>query len=203
MEAAPRGNSPRETGAASRRIGWRTIAGLSVTSVVSGALVVILFARLLAAGHAVSADPVSPIVGHHASNFTISTWNGKAGTALRLSDFAGKPVVVNFFGSWCAECSEEQPVLNAAWQKYQSAGVVFIGIAFRDQQQAATTYLQQQKVAYPCGPDQSGSAVVDYAVTGAPETAFISRSGVVVSKFIGPIDDGSLDHSIQGLLTHV
>jgi cytochrome c biogenesis protein CcmG/thiol:disulfide interchange protein DsbE len=202
MEAAPRGNSQREMGTAHRRYGWRTIAGLSVASLISGTLVVILFARLLAAGQAVSADPVSPIIGHHAPTFTVSTWNGKVGTVLRLSDFAGKPVVVNFFGSWCAECAEEQSVLNAAWQKYQSAGVVFVGIAFRDQQQAATTYLQQQNVTYPCGPDSSGSAVVDYAVTGAPETAFISRSGVVVYKFIGPIDDGSLDHWIGDLLGH-
>ncbi len=179
----------------------RTIASLVVAVLLSGALVVVLFARLMAAGQAVSTDPVSPIVGHSAPNFTVTTWNGNVGQVLKLSDFAGKPVVVNFFGSWCAECAEEQPVMNAAWQKYQSQGVQFIGIAFWDKQQTATTYLQQQSVTYPCGPDPSGTAVVDYAVTGAPETAFISRSGVVVSKFIGPIDDGSLDSSIQALLS--
>jgi cytochrome c biogenesis protein CcmG, thiol:disulfide interchange protein DsbE len=204
MEATPGARSGhRASSTGRRRYGWRTIAGLSVASLVSGALMVILFLRLLTAGQAVSADPVSPIIGHHATNFTVSTWNGKIGTLLRLSDFAGKPVVVNFFGSWCAECVEEQPVLNAAWQKYHSSGVTFIGIAFRDQQPAATIYLDQQQVTYPCGPDPSGRAVVDYAVTGAPETAFISRSGIVVSKFIGPIDDGSLDQSIQALLHHV
>lgn len=202
MDAAPRGNAQREIGATRRRYGWRTIAGLSVASLISGALVVVLFARLLAAGQAVSGDPASPIIGHHAPNFTVSTWNGKVGTVVRLSDYAGKPVVVNFFGSWCAQCAEEQPVINAAWQKYQPAGVVFVGIAFRDQQQPATTYLQQENVTYPCGPASTARAVVDYAVTGAPETAFISRSGIVVYKFIGPIDDGSLNHWIGDLLAH-
>src|SRR6516164_4762992 len=108
MEAAPRGNSQREAGSARRRYSWRTIAGLTVATLVSGALVVVLFARLLAAGQAVSADPASPIIGHHAPNFTVSTWNGKVGTVVQLSALAGKPVVVNFFGSWCAECAEEQ-----------------------------------------------------------------------------------------------
>ena len=178
----------------------RTIAGLAVASLVSGSLVVILFLRLLAAGQAATADPISPVVGHQAPNFTILTWNGKVGSQLALSSFAGKPVVVNFFGSWCAECSEEQPVLNAAWQKYQVRGVQFIGVAFRDEQAPAMQYLQQYRVSYPCGPNPTDTAVVDYAVTGAPETAFVNRSGIVVSKFIGPIDDGSLDRSIQAIL---
>jgi cytochrome c biogenesis protein CcmG, thiol:disulfide interchange protein DsbE len=194
------GGAARFRFGARRRYGRRTIAGLAVASVVSGSLVVILFLRLLAAGQAATADPVSPIIGHQAPNFTILTWNGNVGTQLALSSFAGKPVVVNFFGSWCAECSEEQPVLDAAWQKYQAQGVKFIGVAFRDEQAPATQYLQQYKVSYPCGPNPTDTAVVDYAVTGAPETVFVNRSGVVVSKFIGPIDDGSLDRSIQAIL---
>ncbi len=182
------------------RYGRSTIAGLALASLISGTLMIILLVRLISAGQAVSGAPVSPIVGHHAPNFTITTWNGHVGQTLKLSDFAGKPVVVNFFGSWCAECVEEQPVLNAAWQKYQSQGVVFIGVAFRDQQAAATAYLQQQNVAYPCGPNPSDTAVVDYAVTGAPETAFITPSGIVLNKIIGPIDDGTLAREIQALL---
>ena len=179
----------------------RTIAGLAVASLVSGALVIVLFVRLISAGQAVATTPVSPIVGHPAPTFTILTWNGQVGQLVKLSQFAGKPIVVNFFGSWCAECNEEQPVLDAAWQKYQPLGVQFIGVAFRDEQAPATTYLRQLKVTYPCGPNPSDTAVVDYAVTGAPETAFINRDGIVVSKFVGPIDDGSLARSIQSLLT--
>jgi cytochrome c biogenesis protein CcmG/thiol:disulfide interchange protein DsbE len=180
--------------------GRRTIAGLAVAALVSGALVIVLLVRLISAGQAVASTPVSPIVGHPAPNFTVLTWNGQVGQVLKLSDFAGKPVVVNFFGSWCAECSEEQPVLDAAWQKYKPLGVQFIGVAFRDEQAPATTYLHQLGVSYPCGPNPSDTAVVDYAVTGAPETAFINREGIVVSKFVGPIDDGSLARSIQALL---
>ncbi len=201
MQALPNPGGDTRSGPRTRfRYGRRTIAGLAVASVVSGSLVVILFLRLLAAGQAVTTDPVSPIVGQHAPNFTILTWNGKVGTRLTLSSFAGKPVVVNFFGSWCAECSEEQSVLDAAWQKYQAQGVQFIGVAFRDEQAPATQYLQQYKVTYPCGPNPTDTAVVDYAVTGAPETAFVNRSGIVVNKFVGPIDDGSLDRSIQAIL---
>ena len=191
---------PAGSGGGKLVYGRRTIAGLAVAAVVSGTLVVVLFLRLISAGQAAASTPVSPIVGHRAPNFTISTWNGRVGQLLKLSNFSGKPVVVNFFGSWCAECSEEQPVLDAAWQKYQPMGVQFIGVAFRDEQAPATTYLHQLSVTYPCGPNPTDTAVVDYAVTGAPETAFINRDGIVVSKFIGPIDDGSLARSIQALL---
>jgi cytochrome c biogenesis protein CcmG, thiol:disulfide interchange protein DsbE len=200
MGSTGRVSSREGRGVAKLVYGRRAIAGMAVASVVSGILVFVLFLRLVSAGQALATNPVSPIVGHPAASFTILTWNGRVGQLLKLSDFAGRPVVVNFFGSWCAQCGEEQPVLDAAWQKYQSRGVQFIGVAFRDEQVPGTAYLQQQKVTYPCGPNPTDTAVVDYGVTGAPETAFVNSRSIVVSKFIGPIDDGSLARSIQALL---
>lgn len=196
IERSPGNHGERPTGQPSRR----TLIGLTIASVVSGALVVLLLVRLISAGNAAGSNPVSPLAGKPAPDFTITTWNGASVQQVRLADLKGKPVVVNFWASWCDPCREEAPVLQAAWQKYQGSGVMFVGVAMRDKQSDGTAFLKQYGVTYPSGPDTTGQITIDYGVTGPPETVFIDRHGVVVSKTIGVIDDGSLDKAIQGLL---
>ena len=183
--------------------GKRAIWTLAAASLLSGALVVLLIVRLISAGNAVAAsNPGSPLVGRHAPDFTITLWNGPTGQpqTVRLADLKGRPVVVNFWASWCDTCVQEQALLNAAWQKYHDRGVAFVGVAMNDKQPDGVAYLQKQGVAYPSGPDATGQIIVDYGVTGPPETAFINRAGVVTYKQIGPVDDITLDHAIQTLL---
>ncbi len=182
------------------RLSRRTIVGFVVTTVASASLLVLLFVRLQAASQVASSTPTFPLVGHTAPDFAITTWNGQVGQRVHLAALKGHPVVVNFWASWCDSCQEEQANLQAAWQKYQGSGVEFIGIAFRDKQDAGAAYLRQQGVTYPCGPDSGGTTPIDYSVSGVPETVFIDKYGVVTSKFSGPIDSGSLDQAIQGLL---
>ncbi|MFI5274480.1 MAG: TlpA family protein disulfide reductase [Ktedonobacterales bacterium] len=186
--------------AAATRLSTRSIAITAGVSVASGALLVLLLVRLIQAGSAVDAAPKSPLVGHPAPAFTITTWNDPSAQAVRLAQFAGRPVVVNFWASWCAQCGEEQSVLNAAWQKYQAQGVEFVGIAYNDKAAEGSTYLHTQHVGYPSGPPTQDTVPIDYSVTAAPETVFINRDGVVVDKFIGPIDDGTLAREIQQIL---
>jgi cytochrome c biogenesis protein CcmG, thiol:disulfide interchange protein DsbE len=178
----------------------RSIVVFAVTSLASAGLLVLMAVRLVAAGNAVSSAPTSPLIGHKAPGFSIVTWMGAQPTTVRLAAFKGHPVVVNFWGSWCEPCQEEQPILNAAWQKYRSSGIQFIGIAYHDQQTAGAAFLRQQGVSYPAGAATADTVSTDYAVTGAPETVFIGRNGIVIDKFIGPIDDGTLDQKIRGLL---
>lgn len=196
IERSPEEHSVQPAGRPSRRM----LIGLAITSVVSGALVLLLLARLISAGNAAGSTPLSPLVGKNAPDFTVTTWNGTSAQQVRLADLKGKPVVVSFWASWCDPCREETPVLQAAWQKYQGSGVMFVGVAMRDKQSDGTAFLKQYGVTYPSGPDVTGQITVDYGVTGPPETVFIDRHGVVTSKTIGAIDDGSLDRAIQGLL---
>lgn len=178
----------------------RGIVGLSATALASAALLLVLFLRLMSAGSAVSATSISPIVGHPAPNFAITTWNGTVGQQIHLADLKGKPVVINFWASWCDSCQEEQQLLESRWQQYQSKGVMFIGIAYQDKQDPGMAYLKQYGVTYPAGPSTSDLVPVNYAVTGVPETVFVNSKGIVMSKSIGLLDDGSLDRSLQSLL---
>lgn len=188
------------------RIRWtrRSIIAFALTALGTVALLVLLWSRLLAANQAVATLGLSPLVGKPAPDFTItlySGYNGTMGQKLHLADLKGKPVVINFWGSWCADCRAETPLLEAAWKKYQSTGIVFVGIDYQDTPSAGMAFLQQIGVTYLAGPDaRDGSISIAYGVTGAPESAFINRQGIVVQKAGGALDDRSLDEAIQNLL---
>lgn len=203
--AAQSGNGTRSGIGLDRiRWTWRSIITFALTALATAALLALLWSRLLAANQAVATLGVSPLVGRPAPDFAITLYtgyNGGMGQALRLADLKGKPVVINFWGSWCADCRAETPLLEAAWKKYQSTGIVFIGIDYQDKPAAGIAFLQQIGVTYLAGPDAAdGSIAIAYGVTGAPESAFISRQGIVVQKVGGALDDRSLDQAVQHLL---
>jgi cytochrome c biogenesis protein CcmG/thiol:disulfide interchange protein DsbE len=172
------------------------------TSSVSAALLIVLLLRLIAANRAVAAVSAFQLTGHQAPAFAIQTWtwNGAPSKTVRLSTFAGRPVVINFWASWCDACRAEKPVLVAAYQKYKAQGVMFLGIAVEDTKNNGVAFLRQYKVTFPSGPPVNVQTPVDYGTTGVPETVFIDRQGIVHGKFQGTIDDGSLNREIQALL---
>lgn len=177
------------------------IVGFAVTAIALASLLALLAARLLAAQHTASALSGSPVVGHPAPDFTITLYNGTPGERLHLAALKGKPVVVNFWASWCVPCQDEAPILRASWQQHQSEGIIFIGISYQDKADAATAFLTQYGITYPAGPDDAtGSIAIAYGVTGPPETAFIARNGVVASKVVGALDDGALERNVRLIL---
>ena len=182
------------------RLSQRSIAGFAIVSLASLALLSLLFVRLVAATSTAASAPSASLVGHQAPDFTLNVWNGAGRETIHLADLRGKPVVVNFWASWCVECVEEQPLLQSAWRTYQPQGVMILGLAYNNQESDGLPFLRQRNVTYPCGVDMGGSAPTDYAVTGVPETVFINRQGIVVYKSTGPVDDGTLNREIQAIL---
>jgi cytochrome c biogenesis protein CcmG/thiol:disulfide interchange protein DsbE len=178
----------------------RAIATLVFFTALNIVLVIVLWTRLTDAQHIISGTAVVPLVGHPAPDFTLNTWDSPSGQSIHLAALKGKPVVLNFWASWCTPCQQETPLLEAAWQQYQADGIVFIGIDYQDNRQEAQQFLQKYHVTYPVGPDASGTISVDYGVSNVPATIFIDRSGVVVSTHLGPVNDEILKAEIQQLL---
>lgn len=151
--------------------------------------------------HGANAGRTSALLGKPAPEFTYSTFDGKS---LDLASLRGKPVMVNFWGSWCIPCKDEAPVLASAWQKYQNSGVQFVGIAIWDQSDAAKAFAQNAGAVWLNGMDNNGKIAIDYGVYGVPESYFISRDGVLIDRFPGPFvgSDGSakLDQYLQKVL---
>ena len=122
-----------------------------------------------------------PKLGGPAPNFTLQRL-GDGGT-VDLASLRGKPVVLNFFASWCEPCKGEAPVLESAWQKYKNQ-VVFLGVDYHDVTSDARTFLSHHGVTYPTVQDGSGAVADRYGVSAVPETYFVDRRGRLVGVHI-------------------
>lgn len=151
--------------------------------------------------HGVSAGRTNVLVGKQAPAFSYTTFDGRA---VSLDGLRGKPVMVNFWGSWCVPCKDEAPVLQQAWQKYQNSGVQFVGMAIWDQSDAAKAFAQSAGATWINGLDGDGKIAIDYGVYGVPESFFIDGNGILVDRYVGPFvgAEGSahLEQYLQGLL---
>lgn len=122
------------------------------------------------------------------------------GETLRLSDHLGKkPVVLNFWASWCLPCYEEAPVLEATWRRYRDR-VLFLGINTQDKEEEALRFIAQFGLTFPQVYDPRGRVGVDYGMYGVPETFFIDREGRVLARRAGAIDEATLARYLEEAL---
>ena len=114
---------------------------------------------------------------------------------VELKDFKGKPVVINFWASWCTPCRQEMPFLEKSWNEYKDKGVVFIGIDVLDDEKNAKDFINTLGVSYPNLKDQSGEVASKYGVVGLPATIFIDKQGRITRRNYGPFlgEDGEKD----------
>ncbi len=176
----------------------RAIAMLLFFTALNIMLVAFLWHLLTTPQTTITGNAQIPLVGHPAPDFTLTTWDGKQ---VHLAALKGQPVVLNFWASWCDPCKAELPLLEHAWQSYHAEGVVFIGVNYQDQAQAAQQFLQKYHVTYPTGPDTSGTMSAQYGVNNIPTTIFIDRAGIVQRGILGQIkNQQQLDADMQQLL---
>lgn len=124
----------------------------------------------------------APPVGRPAPEFTLPLFNG--GT-LSLRSLRGKPVLLNFWASWCAPCREEMPLLVRLHKVYAPRGVAFVGIDTEDQEAAARAFIAQYHVEYAVVKGVDEGLMDAYAIPGLPTTVFIGADGIVKGKVVG------------------
>lgn len=105
---------------------------------------------------------------------------------ISLGDFKGKPVVLNFWATWCGPCREEMPLFENFWNKYKDKGVVFLGVDVMDDKDNAIEFIKSTGISYPNLYDPSGKVSSKYRVIALPATFFIDREGNIVAKNYGP-----------------
>jgi cytochrome c biogenesis protein CcmG/thiol:disulfide interchange protein DsbE len=121
------------------------------------------------------------------------------GGVFRLADHRGQVIVVNFWASWCPPCREEAPELEAAWRGVRGRGIVFVGVNVWDSEPAARAFLRDYGITYPNGSDARGRILVEFGVTGIPETHVVDPEGRLVQRWIGPITREGLANLLAGL----
>lgn len=125
-----------------------------------------------------------------ASNFSLESLDGAG--EISLEDFKGKPVVLNFWASWCGPCKEEIPLFERAWKEYKDKDVVFLGVDIMDDRDTAKKYIKNEGITYTNLYDPAGEISNQYGVVALPATFFIDREGKVTAKNYGPFtgDEG-------------
>ena len=134
----------------------------------------------------------------YAPDFTVTTYDGET---IRLSDLRGRPVVVNFWASWCPPCREEAPLLQSLWERYRDQGVVFLGITYVDYEPASRAFIEEFGITYPNAPDLDEVISTKlYMVAGIPETFVIAQNGSIVDSFWSLEDEAQLSTTLDRLL---
>ncbi|MCH2265849.1 MAG: redoxin domain-containing protein [SAR324 cluster bacterium] len=143
----------------------------------------------------------SPLIGNPAPDFEVTALSGVE--KIRLSELKGKPVLLNYWASWCQECKVEAPVLEAFHQKYGSATeqIKVVGIAIQDTPVNAKAFAQRFGKSYFLGlDDYAGNIALDYGIYGVPETFFIDPEGTIFYKHIGAVTDELLEKKFKPFL---
>jgi cytochrome c biogenesis protein CcmG/thiol:disulfide interchange protein DsbE len=114
-------------------------------------------------------------------------------------DLAGRPLVVNFWASWCTPCRKEMPVLQAVSQQLRGR-VDFLGVDYLDQAGAARRLAAETGVTYRLAADPRGRAGAKLGITGLPTTLFIDAGGVLAGRRVGELDARRLREAIASYL---
>jgi cytochrome c biogenesis protein CcmG/thiol:disulfide interchange protein DsbE len=141
-------------------------------------------ALVLAGVWAGAAGLLSPVlrVGDRAPDISVADLNGQP---IRLADFAGRPVIVNFWASWCIPCVDEFPVLGEAIEAHADARLAVIGIVYGDRSEAARAFGIEHHATWPLAMDPGNQVARDYGVFAPPQSWLIGPDGTVVSRHIG------------------
>jgi thiol-disulfide isomerase/thioredoxin len=143
------------------------------------------------------------IQGDTAPPFTLKTL---AGSTASLSDFKGHPVVINFWATWCPPCRDEIPMLVAASQANQPAGLVVLAVNLTDQELSkkdVQSFVTDMRMPFPVLLDERGKIRQRYRLRGVPTTVFIGPDGVVRAVNAGPITAALLRQHLTEMLSRV
>lgn len=140
-------------------------------------------AFLTVLGVAVSRSGQQAVAGSRAPSFELPLLDGSG--MLTDEDLRGKPVVINFWASWCIPCREEAPLLEKAWRTYRDDGVIFLGVNIKDAESDAMKFVRDFGITYPMVRDLDQTLTKDFGVKGLPETFFVDDQWTFIGAISG------------------
>lgn len=135
--------------------------------------------------------------GNAAPSFSVHTFDGRN---VRLSDLRGKPVIVDFWATWCRPCRSSMPHLSAIQDRYRNQGLVVIGLSVDDDADLVRRFADQLGVKIRVGMADEHT-LDDYGpIRSIPTTFFIDRHGDIVRRVVGYIDEETMDGYAKEIL---
>jgi cytochrome c biogenesis protein CcmG/thiol:disulfide interchange protein DsbE len=148
---------------------------------------------------AVVASEQKPEVGFLAPHFSLKGLDNQTYT---VEGKRNKPVILNFWASWCGPCKMEAPDLQKIYEKYgQQVDMYGINVTTNDSPEAAMAFVQTYKLSFPIPMDVAGTVANQYLIQAFPTTYLIDKEGIVRKKIIGMIDAGMLELELRKLLS--
>jgi cytochrome c biogenesis protein CcmG/thiol:disulfide interchange protein DsbE len=173
----------------------KPVSGRPPVAVLAGAVVLLVILGVaLARGGTGRVD--SPLIGKPAPDFQLASLEGQT---VSMADYAGRPLIVSFWASWCQPCDREVPLLARAADTYSGRDLGVVGILFSDDPAPAREFLVSHGARYPALADPAATTAVRYGVFGIPETFFVGRDGRIVSFRIGEISWTDLTAAIEAI----
>lgn len=172
-----------------------------------GAIAAFVIVLLVVLAIAVRTRGAPPLESGAAPNFSVTTFDGQT---YSLAELKGRPVVLNFWASWCIPCRDEAPALQRAWEAYKDRGLIVLGIDYVDTETDAKKFIAEFQQTYPNGPDLGTRISQAFRISGVPETYFIDKDGKLLqgidengrvkANWIGPLPEEALIARIEELL---
>ena len=171
----------------------RSILATGLRSLFWCSAVLILTPAIARSQHTHSSQSSAPAIGSAAIVFDLKSMDGNS---VGLASFRGKPLMMNFFASWCDPCREEMPLINELAGKADKDGYAVLGIAVEDTRAAVMQYAQEAKLVFPIALDLNSTVKRAYRIFGPPATFFIDSQGTIRDVVIGPM---SSERAREGL----
>jgi cytochrome c biogenesis protein CcmG/thiol:disulfide interchange protein DsbE len=183
----------QQTWAGAARDVWHTAARHKIAS---GLIALCVAASLIALALVASgpATPAGAAPDPAAPAFSLPVL-GQSGQKLSLADYAGRPVIVNLFASWCEPCQKETPLL-AKFYRTEHAKVVIVGLDENDVAANAMSFTHKEGVGYPVGFDPEATAASAYGVAALPQTFFLDARHRIVDRVFGAVTLAALNRGI-------
>ena len=165
-----------------KQINYRSV--ILILLMISGLLILSLLNRNRSYNKSVKIVPIE--IGLPAPDFTFPGINGKM---VSLSDYRGKVVLVNIWATWCASCVDEMPSMERLYQKLNGEDFEILAVSIDSLGvKVVAPFMKKYKLTFPALIDSSGTIGAGYRTTGVPESFIIDKNGILVKKFIGPLD---------------